>query len=302
MAVESLDAAFDALVDSQAKLLRLGSGFVFTEGPVWHPRDQHLLFSDIPASTRYRYDGENVVEQAKPSNMGNGMTYDADLNLLVCEQETFSLVRFRGGAEGAREVVARHFHGVELNSPNDVIVGRDGSIYFSDPTYGRMLFGAERPSKMGFQGIYRVPPGGGAPELLVERNLFTQPNGLCFSPDESLLYVNDSEQANIRVFDAARGRLGNMRVFASDIVDPARPGVPDGMKCDARGNVWVTAPGGLWVFSPAGNLIGKVAVAEVVGNFHWGGRSWRTLYITATTSLYALEVKVGPHPESFMLA
>jgi gluconolactonase len=292
MAVVSLDTAFGALVDSQAKLHRLGSGLVFTEGPIWHLREQHLLFSDIPPSTRYRYDGEKVVEQAKPSNMGNGMTYDGDLNLLVCEQETFSLVRFRGGPDGTREVIASHFEGEELNSPNAVIVGKDGSIYFSDPTYGRMLFGAKRPSTLGFQGVYRVALGGAAPELLVERDLFTQPNGLCCSPDESLLYVNDSEQANIRVFHAAGGRLSNMRMFASGIIDPARPGVPDGMKCDAQGNVWVTAPGGLWVFSTIGKLrqfpLGRAELAHALRYGHhvalcFGGQG-------------------RPHLESFMAA
>ena len=162
--------------------------------------------------------------------------------------------------------------------------------------------GVERPSALGFQGVYRIASGGGAPQLLVERDMFTQPNGLCFSPDESLLYVNDTDQASIRVFDVVAGKLENMRLFASGITDPARPGAPDGMKCDANGNIWVTAPAGLWVYSSAGKLIGKVAVPEFVGNFHWGGQDWRTLFITASTSLYALDVLVGPRREAFMAA
>jgi gluconolactonase len=229
------------------------------------------------------------------------MTRDRDLNLVVCEHATSSVVRF--GKGGAREVLASHFKGKELNSPNDLIVANDGAVFFTDPTYGRMpVFGVERPSELGFQGVYRIPPGGGDPQLLVERGMFTQPNGLCLSPDESLLYVNDTVQTNIRVFEIQKSGLKFLNVFASGISDPQKPGVPDGMKCDARGNVWVTAPGGLWVYAPDGRHIGKVAIPEKCANFHWGGRNWRTLFATASTSLYDLEVKVGPHLEPFMRA
>jgi gluconolactonase len=294
--------ALQELVDENAPLRVVGSGFEFTEGPIWHPRDQYLLFSDMPGDIRRRFDGKTVQEQARPSNKGNGMTYDAELNLLVCEHATSSVARFVGGASGKREVLASHFEGRELNSPNDIVVGQDGSIYFTDPTYGRLpVFGVERPTQLGFQGVYRIRPDG-AVELMVEKSLFTQPNGLCFSPDERLLYVNDTEQANIRVFDVVNGALVNMRVFASGITDPGTAGAPDGMKCDRRGNIWVTAPGGLWIYAPNGTLIGRLAVPEVVANLHWGGRDWRTLFITASTSLYALDVKVGPHREAFMAA
>jgi gluconolactonase len=127
------------------------------------------------------------------------------------------------------------------------------------------------------------------------------PNGLCFSPDERLLYVNDTEQANIRVFDVSGdGKLSNPRVFASGIRDSLKPGVPDGMKCDAAGTVWVTAPGGLWVYAPSGRLIGKVSIPELPANLHWGGEDWRTLYVCASTSVYAVPVKVGPRNEPFM--
>ena len=148
----------------------------------------------------------------------------------------------------------------------------DGSIYFSDPWYGRMpVYGVERPRQLGFQGVYRVPPGGGEPQLLVDRNLFDQPNGLCFSPDEKLLYVNDTVRCLIRVFDVnADGTLGADRIFASGIRSELEPGVPDGMKCDSAGNIWVTAPGGVWVYGRNGALLGKVRVPELVANLHWG--------------------------------
>jgi gluconolactonase len=305
MAHDALDPAFRRLVDEHAPVRQAGSGFTFTEGPVWHPEEHYLLFSDMPADVRRRLDRSGVRDEARPSNKGNGLTYDADLNLIVCEHATSSLVRIR--RDGRREVLASHFEGRELNSPNDVVVSSDGAIWFTDPWYGRMpVYGVERPRALGWQGVFRVPPGarpGDEPRLVVDRYMFTQPNGLCFSPDERLLYVNDTEQANIRVFEMlADGGLQYRGVFASGIRDALLPGVPDGMKCDAEGNIWCTGPGGVWVYAPTGRLIGKVSIPELAANLHWGGPDWRTLYVCATTSVYAVEVKVGPRNEPFMRA
>jgi gluconolactonase len=296
--------AIDGVLDAGARIRRIAGGFTFTEGPIWHPVEQYLLFSDMPADVRRRLDRSGLREVMTPSHKGNGMTYDADLNLLVCEHSTSSITRFR--PDGRREVLASHFDGRELNSPNDLCVKSDGSIWFTDPWYGRMPgFGVERPRELGFQGVYRLPPNhhpGDAPQLVVDRYTFTMPNGLCFSPDESLLYINDTEQANIRVYDVKGDRLENGRVFAAGIKDSLKPGVPDGMKCDTEGNVWVTAPGGLWVYAPTGRLIGKVAIPELAANLHWGGADWRTLYVCATTSVYSIPTKVGPRNEPFMRA
>ncbi|TKT76211.1 isochorismatase family protein [Aquamicrobium sp. LC103] len=304
MAHEALRPEFRDLIDENAPVREIGSGFIFTEGPIWHPVEHYLLFSDMPGDVRRRWDQSGISEVARPSNKGNGMTYDAELNLIVCEHATSSLARLKPG--GAREVLASHFEGKELNSPNDVCVRSDSSIYFSDPWYGRMPhYGVERPRQLGWQGVFRVRPGAtnAGPQLLVDRYLFSQPNGLCFSPDERLLYINDTEQCNIRVFELRDdGTLGNGRVFASGIRDTLKPGVPDGMKCDALGNVWVTAPGGLWIYNPSGQLVGKVAIPELPANLHWGGPDWRTLFITASTSIYAMDVKVGPRTEPFMRA
>ncbi len=295
---------FYELIGEHAPLSQLGSGFTFTEGPIWHPVDQYLLFSDMPADTRRRWDRHGVREVMHPSNKGNGMTYDADLNLIVCEHATSQLALFR--PDGTRGVLASHFEGRELNSPNDVCVKSDGSIWFTDPTYGRMPhYGVERPVQQGFQGVYKVAPGAGAddPQLMVDRYLFTQPNGLCFSPDETRMYINDTVQANIRVYDVTGdGRLENGRIFASGLKDSLKPGLPDGMKCDMQGNVWVTAPGGVWVYDTAGDHIGIVEVPELVANLHWGGEDWRTLFMCATTSLYSVQTKVGPRNEPFMRA
>lgn len=304
MAHVALDPGFRALIDEHAPVRQAGSGFTFTEGPIWHPVEHHLLFSDMPGDVRRRLDAHGVREVMRPSNKGNGMTYDADLNLLVCEHATSSVARFR--PDGTREVLASHFEGRELNSPNDICVKSDGSIWFSDPWYGRMPhYGVERPRQLGWQGVFRLRPGhrpGDEPQLMVDRYTFTQPNGLCFSPDESRLYINDTEQANIRVFDVTPQGLTNGRIFASGLRDTLLPGVPDGMKCDALGNVWCCAPGGLWVYAPDGRHIGKVAIPELPANLHWGGEDWRTLYVCATTSVYAVPVKVGPRSEPFMRA
>jgi gluconolactonase len=297
----TLRSEFENLIDPYAPVGQVGTGFNFTEGPIWHPIDHYLLFSDMPGDVRRRWDARRgVVEVRRPSNKCNGMTYDAELNLIVCEHATSSLIRER--PDGRREVLASHFQGQELNSPNDVCVHSSGAIYFSDPWYGRMpVYGVERPRQLGFQGVYRLAPGGSEPTLLVDRYLFEQPNGLCFSPDERQLYVNDTVQTLIRVFDVdANGSLSNARVFASGISSELEPGVPDGMKCDQRGNIWVTAPGGIWVYASTGELLGKVHVPELVANLAWGGADFRTLYLTATHSVYAIATKVGPRHEPYM--
>jgi gluconolactonase len=303
--VPAIDAKTDAiyeLVEEGASVERLAGGFTFTEGPIWHPIEQHLLFSDMPADIRRRYTPDGKVEEVRnPSNKCNGMTYDADLNLLVCEHVTSSLVREY--PDGRRETVASHFEGKELNSPNDVVVHSDGSIYFSDPWYGRMpVFGLERERDLGWQGVFRVPPSGGDPELVVGRDTYEQPNGLCFSPDESLLYINDTPGAYIDVYDVNEdGSLANERRFFSGIGSGIiEEGIPDGMKCDERGNIWVTGPGGIWVISSAGEQLAVIEVPENTGNLTWGGEDWHTLFIPSSTSLYSIRTKVGPRREPYM--
>ena len=289
-----------SLVDPDAPVRQIGSGFEFTEGPIWHPTEHYLLFSDMPGDVRRRWDeAGGVREVMRPSNKCNGMTYDADLNLIICEHATSSLVRL--SPDGRREVLASHFEGKELNSPNDVCVRSDGTIYFTDPWFGRMsVYGVERPRELGWQGVFRVSPDGEL-HLAVGKRQFDQPNGLCFSPDESKLYVNDTTRALIRVFDVApNGSLSHGRLFAQGIQSSREAGAPDGMKCDAEGNVWVTAPGGIRVYSPDGAQLGTVRIPEMPANLHWGGAEWRTLFVCATTSVYAVETKVGPHIEPFM--
>ena len=303
MGVQVKADAFLELVDESAEVEQLGTGFTFTEGPIWNP-EGFLLFSDMPGDVRRRWDPDSgVSEVANPSNKGNGMTIDNDGRLVVCEHVTSSVVRMDpDGKGGGREVLATHYEGRELNSPNDVVVKSDGAIYFTDPTYGRMPgFGIEREQDLDFQGVYRIAPGGGDPQLLIDD--FDQPNGLCFSTDESLLYINDTTRAHIRVFDVSSdGTIANGRVLADGIGsgDLAIGDLVDGMKLDERGNVWVTGPGGVCVFDPDGNHIGTVEVPENVGNINWGGPDWKQLFIPATSSMYRIQCKVSGNRLPYM--
>jgi len=308
MAVRAKTPAMLELVDERTELEQLGSGFTFTEGPLWNP-DGFFLFSDMPGDARRRWDEDGGVrEVASPSNKGNGMTLDLQGRLLVCEHVTSSLVRMDPDGTGSgREVLASHYQGRELNSPNDVIVKSDGSIIFTDPTYGRMPgFGIEREQDLDFQGVYRIAPGGGDPELLVGD--FEQPNGLCFSADESVLYINDTGKAHIRAFDvAADGTLENSRVVADGIgsADLSKGDLVDGMKLDERGNLWVTGPGiestfGVLVFSPEGEHLGTIDAPEAVGNIAWGGPTWDWLFLCTSTTLHRIRCSVSGHRVHFM--
>ncbi len=258
------------LVSPDAALEKLCTGFQFTEGPIWDPREPCLYFSDMPGDVRRRWSAaDGVTEVRNPSNKCNGMTLDGAGNLYVCEHSTSSLIMET--ASGERRVLASHWQGKELNSPNDVVVRSDGSVYFSDPTYGRMPgFGVEREQELSFQGLYRLSPTG---DLHLEADDFGQPNGLCFSPDESLLYVNDTAHGHIRVFDVAPdGSLSGSRIFADQITEEGVGGAVDGMKCDERGNVWVTGPRGIWVFSPAAEHLGVIRDSRDHGQPELGRR------------------------------
>ena len=303
MAVQAHKPEMLELIAEDAEVERLGTGFTYTEGPLWHP-DGYLLFSDMPGDVRRRWDEESgVTEVANPSNKGNGMTWDLDGRLLVCEHVTSSLVRMNPDGTGSgREALATHYDGRELNSPNDVIVKSDGSIYFTDPTYGRMPgFGLEREQELDFQGVYRLPAGGGELELVVDD--FAQPNGLCFTADESLLYINDTDRAHIRVFEVGPdGSLSGGDVLADGIgTGELESGeLVDGMKLDEPGNIWVTGPKGVWVFSPEGEHLGVLEVPENVGNLNWGGPDWNWLFIPASTSMYRVQTKVSGNRLPYM--
>jgi gluconolactonase len=297
--IEVNDPALLRLVDRNATVDQLCTGFRFAEGPIWNQAEQCLYFSDMPGDVRRRWsEKDGVVEVRNPSNKCNGMTYDGTGNLYVCEHVTSSLVVER--PDGTRQVLATHWDGKELNSPNDVVVRSDGSVYFTDPTYGRMpVFGLERKQELDFQGVYRLGRDG---TLHREADDFSQPNGLCLSPDEQILYVNDSTRAHIRAFDVAPdGRLSGSRVFADGIgKGDYDEGVVDGMKCDELGNVYVTGPRGIWVFAPHGKHLGVIRMPEIAGNLNWGGRDWNDLYCACSTSIYRVRTLVKGNPVAYM--
>ncbi|MGE0405546.1 MAG: SMP-30/gluconolactonase/LRE family protein [Candidatus Korobacteraceae bacterium] len=297
--VEVNHSSLLSLVDKNVSIEQLCTGFQFSEGPIWNPKEQCLYFSDMPGDVRRRWSPkEGVTEVRNPSNKCNGMTYDGGGNLYVCEHATSSLVW--ESPSGERRTLASHWQGRELNSPNDVVLRSDGTAYFSDPTYGRMpVFGIERKQALDFQGVYRVSLDGA---LHLEANDFSQPNGLCFSPDEKILYVNDTTRAHIRAFDvAADGSLGNSRIFAENIGSgDYEEGVVDGMKCDEHGNIYVTGPRGIWVLSPQGQHLGVILMPEIAGNLNWGGREWNELYCACSTSLYRVRMKVRGNPVAYM--
>jgi len=297
--VEINDPEVLRLIDRRAQVEQLCTGFQFSEGPIFNPREQCLYFSDMPMDIRRRWSpSEGVVEVRNPSNKCNGMTYDGAGNLYVCEHVTSSLVMET--PNGDRKILATHWQGKELNSPNDVVVRSDGVIYFTDPTYGRnAVFGRERKPELDFQAVFRLSRDGA---LHREADDFDQPNGLCLSPEEKVLYVNDTTRAHIRAFDVARdGSLGGSRIFADCIgTCDYGDGVVDGMKCDEHGNVYVTGPRGIWVYNADGKHLGVINMPEVAGNLNWGGRDWDELYCCCSTSIYRVRMKVRGNAVAYM--
>ena len=266
---------------------KLGTGFLFTEGPVWHPTGKFLLFSDMPGDHMRRWSATGgVTTFRKPCHKSNGLTYDRRGRLVTCEHASSRVTRTE--ADGRIVAIATHFAGKELNSPNDIVCKGDGGVYFTDPPYGRAKFyGVERPQELSFQGVYRVGADPMSPELLVDD--FDRPNGLCFSLDERRLFINDTARQHIRVFDVApNGTLRNGRLWAETKGD--KPGAPDGMKIDSGGSVYCCGPGGIHVFDAEGALREVIEVPEYSANFAWGDDDYRSLFITASTSLYRIRV------------
>jgi len=272
------------ILDDSAKLEKVAGDFQFIEGPIWHP-DGFLLFSDIPANIIYKFGSNQQVEVfRRPSGKANGNTLDKENRLLTAEHENRRVSRTE--KDGKVITLADRYEGKRLNSPNDLVVKSDGSIYFTDPSYGVN----KDQQELGFYGVYKLASDGKLTLLVKDLVL---PNGIAFSPDEKKLYVNNSEAGYIAVFDVKPdGTVTNERLFA-DLKDPSQGGVPDGLKVDLQGNVYSTGPGGVWIFSPDGKLLGKISVPETATNVAWGESDRQTLYITAYTSLYRIRLKIA---------
>ena len=284
------------LIAPDAAIERIAGGLWFTEGPVW--RDGALLFSDIPNKRIARWrrlpEGPELTTFAR--GMSNGLTLDRQGRVLAAEHEGRRVTRVAD--DGTRTVLAEQFQGKRLNSPNDIVVKSDGSVYFTDPPYGVQPSAPGVPRLAGWwtkpipgkeqtsHGVYRLAPDGGL-HLVVDD--FALPNGLAFSPDESVLYVDDSAHKHIRAFDVrADGSVGNSRVLLDMASD--EPGVPDGLKVDVHGNVFCTGPGGVWVCRADGTLLGRIVLPELPANLGWG-EDGSVLFLTARTSVYRLPTK-----------
>ena len=262
---------------------RLATGFVFTEGPVWHP-DGYLLFVDIRRSLIFKLVPGGKAEVIREnSGSANGMTFDLQGRLIMCEGDNRQVTRWE--ENGKIKPIAQRWQGKRLNRPNDVVCRSDGSIYFTNP--GGRLEPSER--EIPFSGVHRIGPNGRVSAVIREMEY---PNGLAFSPDERILYVANSRQfMHIRAYDVKPdGSVINGRLFA-DMSSNEPEGVPDGMKVDLSGRVYCTGPGGCWVFDSAGKHLGTIRLPEVPANCAWGGPDHRTMFFTARTSIYSMRMK-----------
>ena len=291
--VEIRDQRFTQVIGADAELEQVTSGFQFVEGPVWHPYEGFLLFSDILGDCIYRWSPEDgTMVFRKPSHMANGNTFDRQGQLLTCEHATSRLTRT--DREGRVEVMASHYDGKELNSPNDVVVKRDGGIYFTDPNSGRgPRFGIAREQELPFQGVFHLDANDKRLSLLADN--FSKPNGLCFSLDEKHLFVNDTDRGHICIFDVRPdGALANGHVWAE--LSGEGIGVADGMKLDREGNLYCAGPGGIHLFDAAASLtancLGVIRMPEHTTNLAWGDDDLCSLYVTASTSLYRFRTQV----------
>jgi gluconolactonase len=297
--LESLDPDLDGIVSADATIEKVAGGFKFLEGPVW-VQPGLLFFSDIPAGVIYKWApgaepsiylgprefiGKDEAISAEPGT--NGLTLDKQGRLTICDQGNRRIVRIDGSR--GLTVLADRYQGKRFNSPNDLVYKSDGSLYFTDPPYGLTKEDQDPRKEQLYNGVYRVM--GGKVRLVIKD--MTRPNGIAFSPDERFLYVDNSEPRKVYLRFPVKpdGSLGARTVFC-DMSSAQGEGSPDGMKVDRKGNVYGTGPGGIWIISPRGKHLGTIHLPETAANCAWGGSDARTLYITATTGLYRIRLKV----------
>lgn len=295
--VVKLDPALDAIVPADYRIEKLSGGFMFTEGPLWRTEGgPHLLFSDVRGNAIYKWDAGSgeVSDFRKPVFEGeyeegryvgsNGLTRDPQGRLIICEHGNRRILRIE--QDNAETVIAERYNSKRLNSPNDIVYKSDGWAYFTDPPYGLAGLDDDPAKELDFNGIYRLGPDG---ELELLNDKQTRPNGLGFSPDEKTLYVANSDAAH-KVWMSYGvkddGTLDEGRVFA-DATSETAEGLPDGLKLDKQGNLYLTGPGGVWIYNPEGKHLGSIQPEEVPANVAWGDDG-KTLYMTARTGLYRI--------------
>jgi gluconolactonase len=282
MDYDMAEPAFERIVARDTPLEVIAHDLSFGEGPVWNKRSGELFYTDIIGDTLWKWapgQGNRIV--MRPSHKANGMTYDRDGRLVVAGWSSRTV--WRMALDGSVTTLASHLQGRKLNTPNDIVVAADGAVWFTDPTGGlnnMEMHGEDVQRYLDFNGVYRIAPDGRI-QLMIEDCVY--PNGLVFSPDERVLYVNDTRQALIRAFEvAADGAVGSPRVFYRLV--GTEPGVADGMKVDVEGNVYCTGPAGIHVIAPSGKLLGRIKLPGHCTNMAWGDADWRTMYVTTFTS------------------
>ena len=316
--LDRLDAGIDEIVPADAKLEKIATGFTWVEGPVWV--DGSLYFAEIPSNSIRKWTPTGGVTMfltpsgykgtapyGGPESGSNGMTLDAQGRLTVAGHAQRDVYRLESLDPKAQlTILADSYKGKKLNSPNDVAYRSDGSLYFTDPPYGLRTQKDNDPEKeLKVNGVYRIPhaeeqkagakPANAGLQLLVSD--LTRPNGIAFSPDEKYLYVDNSEPKKIwmRYEVQPDGSVKNGRLFY-DATSDTRPGAPDGMKVDEKGNVYSSGPGGVWIFSPEGKPLGLIVLPERASNVAWGDADRKTLYITASSSVYRVKLKIAGAP------
>jgi gluconolactonase len=290
--IEQLAPELENIISPRETIHHLADGFGGAqgpaEGPLWWKEGGYLLFSDIHNNKRMKYEpGKGASLFLEPTNRANGLTRDLQGRLIACEHDSRRVTRLE--RDGSITVIANSFQGRRLNRPNDVVVKSDGVIYFTDPWTAPT---APEEWDLTFAGVYRVTPDLGTLSLLVDD--FVLPNGLAFSPDESILYINDTRRGHIRAFEVLpSGMLAKHtdRVFAD--LRGAEPGVPDGMKVDVEGNVYCGGAGGIWIMDKTGKQLGRIVHgAPATTNIAFGGDDWKTLYFTSRNHLGSVAVKI----------
>jgi len=316
--VDRLDPAVDQIIPGDAKLERIATGFTWVEGPIWV--ENGLFFAEIPSNSIRKWTpGEGVTTFLMPSGYkgsapyggpesgSNGMTLDVGGRLTVAGHAQRDVYRFEAlSPSGPITILADSYGGKRLNSPNDLVYRSDGSLYFTDPPYGLRTQKDDDPEKqLKVNGVYRIPhalerkagaePARGELQLLVSD--LTRPNGIAFSPDEKFLYVNNSEPKKIWMRYRVRpdGSLTEAKLLYDATADP-RPGAPDGMKVDEQGNIYSAGPGGVWIFNPEGKPLATILFPEKVANLAWAGSDRKMLYITASSSIYRVHLKIAGAP------
>lgn len=285
---------FTEFLDPAQELEQLETGFDFVEGPIWHPSESSLIFSDILGNSIYRWtENEGITTLRRNSYMANGNAYDNQGHIITCEHATSRVTRTDFANPENLETLATHFNERQLNSPNDVVVASSGLIYFTDPLAGRSpVYGVPREPELEFSGVYKLDPQTG--ELILLVNDFEKPNGLCFSRDEKQLFINDSNRYHIRVFDLNEdGSLSKGAVWAETVSEGI--GVPDGIKIDQEDNIYCCVPGGIQLFGKDGESLGVIKMPEQAANLCFGDDDLQSLYITASTSIYRLRVNIPGH-------